>query len=251
MVEVLVCIGLMSVLLAFVMPAVSAAHRESRAIVCQSNARQLAASLISYASQHKGRFPPNLTAPAPAASWADPTRLGRLLPLPPEGSPPGASVYVCPEDAGARLSYSMNLWASSKFDKVFITRPPQGTRFDLGVRRSSEMLLITEAWSWQGTLSAGYKSPAIVGGWGAPGKRFGGGGGLPPFSAGRWGRVNCELDFSRHRRSDVTGSVTQPKGRVTVGFADGHVELRSNESLVNFNSGTLSGGCFWSPLDRP
>ena len=112
------------------------------------------------------------------------------------------------------------------------------------------MLLLVEAWSYFGTAASGYMSPPTVGSWGAPGRRFGAGGGLPSFPAGHRGLVNCELDFSRHRRRSGPGVRTQPRGRIVIAFADGHVEIHPNDDLADFTTATLTGRCIWSSLDR-
>ena len=249
--ELLVCIGIVGALLAILVPTVSAAQRQARVLQCQSNLRTLAQALLGYAAEHGGKFPPNTSLPAPGMSWADDARLGRWHPMPRPGQTDGASIYVCPNDRrGARRSYAMNLWASARCDRLLLRQsPPAGRLWRLGEYRTAQMVLLTEAWSQNGTAAAGFQSLAAIGVTGTPGQRFGGGGGLRPFNAGRFGRVNCELDYSRHRKGKGTG--VQPVGQISIAFGDGHVEMRTNDSLVNFTSGALTGGCFWSPQDLP
>lgn len=250
LVELLVTVGIVGALLALLMPSINAAQRKARELRCQANLRTLSQGLLAYATSNGGRFPPNRSLPAPALSWADPARLGGYIMLPPPG-PAEGSAYVCPDDRrGARRSYAMNAWASSRVDRFILRqRPPRGRLWRLGAARSSQMVLLIEAWSAYGTASTGFRSMDAVGITGTPGQRFGGGGGLRPFNAGRFGRVNCELDYTRHRQGKGAG--VQPIGRLAIAFGDGHVELRSNESLVEFTSGALTGDCFWSPLDEP
>jgi prepilin-type N-terminal cleavage/methylation domain-containing protein/prepilin-type processing-associated H-X9-DG protein len=57
LVELLVVIGIISVLVAALMPAFAAARRQSRAVVCLSNLRQFAAMFHEYVSENKGRAP--------------------------------------------------------------------------------------------------------------------------------------------------------------------------------------------------
>jgi prepilin-type processing-associated H-X9-DG protein len=82
-----------------------------------------------------------------------------------------------------------------------------------------------------------------------PGHRFGGGSGITPMiSAGRFGMVNCELTYCRHRARE--GKSTQPIGRVHIGYADGHVELKSNRELVNPITAVSTFDSLWTPRDR-
>ena len=250
MIELLVAVGIVSSLLAILIPTVSALNREARVVQCQANLRTLAQGLILYSTTNRGKFPPNMLLPAPGYTWADEARLGRYVALPPPGpADNGRSPYVCPDDrGGARRSYAMNVWASAKVDRFVLTqRPVRGTLWRATDLRSARTALLLEAWSSTGSASAGFRSPAAVGIPETAAKRFGGAGGLRPFSAGRFGRVNCELDYTRHRRSNGRG--VEPVGRVSIAFGDGHVELLSNDRLVTA-AGALTGACFWSPLDK-
>jgi hypothetical protein len=61
--------------------------------------------------------------------------------------------------------------------------------------------------------------------------------------AGRFGVVNSELPFARHRATGSTG------GRVFIGFADGHADLLSQETLVR-EDGRSSYVALWTPIDH-
>ena len=80
------------------------------------------------------------------------------------------------------------------------------------------------------------------------GQRFGGRGGVPPFSAGRFGQVNCELPYMRHRKG--AGKGIEPRGRVTMAFVDGHAELLPTDRLVD-GDGLSTGVCSWTTADIP
>jgi prepilin-type processing-associated H-X9-DG protein len=82
------------------------------------------------------------------------------------------------------------------------------------------------------------------------GQRFGGNGGIAPFRAGRFGLVNCELPYERHRDGGF-GSGVQPHGRANFAFGDGHVECLSDDILVNQTTGLTSGKCVWYAGDPP
>jgi prepilin-type N-terminal cleavage/methylation domain-containing protein/prepilin-type processing-associated H-X9-DG protein len=245
--ELLVVIGIIAVLVAALSPALSAARRQSRVAQCQSNIRHLAVGLIGYANDSNSRFPPNANWPSPQF-WCDEDRIGRFVPVP-RGSEPG--VFACPEDEGAKRSYAMNVWASSRVDPPVLNPPQKGRLWNYTVARPSQMVLLIEAWSFQGSLSTGFVCRQTVGGSGTPAQRFGAAGGLPPLKT-RWGFVNCDVTYALHRaRGDSSRAVTEPTGRSMVAFADGHVELLRNDELANPVAGTLTGAGYWSPSDWP
>lgn len=57
LVELLVVIGIIAVLIAFLLPALSRARENSRRTACLSNLHQLGAAMIMYANQYKDRLP--------------------------------------------------------------------------------------------------------------------------------------------------------------------------------------------------
>jgi prepilin-type N-terminal cleavage/methylation domain-containing protein/prepilin-type processing-associated H-X9-DG protein len=255
LVELLVVIGIIAVLMAILLSAATAARREARATQCKNNLRQLAMGLSFYAGEHKQKFPLNITVPAPGKMWHDDVRVGMYLPQPPVNVIPEVSVWICPEDEGARRSYAMNLWASSKIDS-FKPEPSWrkcGILWGPHCKGASALVLLVEAWSGNGSAMGGFAPNATVGTWPEdPGLRFGGGGGgAPPQARGRHKLVNCDLDYARHRKRTGPGVQTQPRGRTVIAFGDGHVELLGSDDLVDFYSGDLTGAAYWSPLDLP
>src|SRR4051794_33672760 len=58
LVELLVVIGIVAVLIAILLPALSKAQSQSRTVACLSNLRQLDASLIMYVNDNKGHVFP-------------------------------------------------------------------------------------------------------------------------------------------------------------------------------------------------
>ncbi len=58
LVELLVCIAILAVLVALLLPSLGSARESARAGVCSSNVRQLLLAIESYASDHRDRLPP-------------------------------------------------------------------------------------------------------------------------------------------------------------------------------------------------
>src|SRR5690349_478605 len=57
LVELLVVVGLIAVLIALLLPAVSSAREQARRARCLSNLHQIANGLVAYASNNEGLFP--------------------------------------------------------------------------------------------------------------------------------------------------------------------------------------------------
>ena len=213
--------------------------------------RQLAIALQGYAAANRHRYPPNLSFPSPGRFWYHDERIGRHVTytLEPGKSFPGG-VFVCPNDDNSVFSYSMNVWASSAIDPgILSTSPGAGRPWTCTVRNGSQMLLLAETWSGFGSAGAGFAATAFCGWRGStPGQRWGAGTGIvPTYNAGRWGQVNCELAYLRHRKRNAGGVGTQPIGRVNIAYADAHVEVRSNDQLADTVTGMSRNDTFWAP----
>ena len=57
LVELLVVIGIIAVLLAILLPAVSRAREQGRQIVCANNEKQIAAAIFMYVNDNRGQLP--------------------------------------------------------------------------------------------------------------------------------------------------------------------------------------------------
>jgi prepilin-type N-terminal cleavage/methylation domain-containing protein/prepilin-type processing-associated H-X9-DG protein len=255
LVELLVVIGIIAILVGLLMPSLARARAVARTTQCSSNLHQITLAFFEYAAVSNGRFPPNVSSPAPGLYWYDDDRIGRLLPAsrpPVPTGKPGGNIYICPEDpAPAYLSYSMNIWASCTVDSAITSATPAGETLWSGKpAQSSKLILLAESYSQSGSASTGWYAPATIGAAGlSAAARFGGSGGLaPPLNAKRWGNVTSELDFMRHRTAGAGGISTQPRGRLNIAYADGHVATRSNADLIK-GDGSITGDTYWSPLD--
>lgn len=246
LVELLVVIGIIATLIALLLPALSGSRKAAQTLLCASNVRQICTAMLGYASDNRGRFPPNVA--AQMTYWYDKDRVGEWFSQNASGIA-GGGALTCPEDEGSWRSYSMNHWASSKVDTTPLLRRQV---WSANIPNSSQLILITESWSSKGSPLAGWSSEPTVGKRGNDaGLMFGANGGITPYSAGRWGVVNCELAYNRHRNGNGIGSATgtRPVGRLNVGYADGHVETVSNADLADQQSGLSTFNSLWSALD--
>jgi prepilin-type processing-associated H-X9-DG protein len=202
--------------------------------------------MFIYASCNKGSLPINVLTPKPKY-WYDADRLGRIL-------SPSQPVYflggiaACPDDIGGVRSYSMNVWASSLADS-FIATNGTGSFWRLNAPRADRLILVAEKWSAATAVGGWATATTLASTKDSPGRRFGGGVGIAIFSSVHFGQANCELPYQRHRTTRGQGRGTQPVGRVNIGYADGHVALKSNSDLVDTSSGLSTMDSWWSPMD--
>ena len=266
LVELLTVIGIIALLLALMMPTLAAARRNAQAIVCANNIKNLGNALANYAALNKGYYPGNVG--ALNLYWYNRYAIGSYIKAPFEMSNSEqciGSVFECPSDLeGAVRSYSMNIYASAfvstYVQQALLSDPPMGQLWKQGVGDGSKMMLLVESFSCEdwpaenmatsvGTgITGSWSSPAVVGFVGAtPASRFIGGG---PLVEARFGQCASQLVYSRHRRPKEPGTLGDPVGRLNIAFADGHVELLSNDDLVDKQTGLSTFRAMWSPNDR-
>jgi prepilin-type processing-associated H-X9-DG protein/prepilin-type N-terminal cleavage/methylation domain-containing protein len=260
-VELLVVIGIIAVLLSLLMPALTKARASARTVQCASNLHQITTAMIAYANQYHGAFPPSSI--QIKQFWYQKDKLGSWLttPLVLADNTLADGVMKCPSDRDDAIrSYAMNVYASSYVstfvrDDLASDQPP-GKLFKLGVKASSQIILLTDSWSELdepedgSSAPVGYAAQALLGWEGKPGERFGAGDGIgwSGGTAGRFGIRSSQIDFSRHRTSP-NRSMTDPDGAANFAFADGHVSLMQSKELANFATGKSRYVALWSELD--
>jgi prepilin-type N-terminal cleavage/methylation domain-containing protein/prepilin-type processing-associated H-X9-DG protein len=274
LVELITVIGIISILIAFLMPALSAARRAAQATQCASNIRQLCMALINYSVEAKGNFPGNIG--AMNMYWYNSDAIGKYIKTTYQMSNSEqcvGGVFVCPADIAeppAVRSYAMNIWASGWVSQgvqnIANGSDPPGKLWNSAVGNSSAMILIVEQFSQEdwpnddqgssiGSGSTGkWSSKAITGlAGGLPGDRFVHGGQSIPA---RFGDCQSELCYFRHRPAKQNFGLGVAIGRLNIGFADGHVELLSDKDLVTIDRTATpeivrsTFRAMWSPNDR-
>jgi prepilin-type N-terminal cleavage/methylation domain-containing protein len=99
LIEVLVVIGIIALLVAILLPALSAARRQAQRTQCLSNLRQLASAMILYTNQNHYRFPFNPKPSDPSyATWPKGSFLMFWEAMQPLLTRDKRGVYVCPAD---------------------------------------------------------------------------------------------------------------------------------------------------------
>lgn len=183
LVELLLVIGIISILIGILLPVLSTARRSARDAKCKSNIRQVVIALHNYAADNKGKFPPNIYRDSGQISvgllpqvWNHYDRIGRYLPNSRVvRQSPGSEfhdslltpVLVCPEDEGASRSYAMNYFASCL---VQTTRgrieapnfPKAGTAWASNTKESSKLILVGEALSYFSDRMGGWVCGAYI-----------------------------------------------------------------------------------------
>ena len=124
LVELLVVIGIIAIVIAFLLPALAGARRQANVVACQSNMRQVGQLLLIYANHNQGWvYPVGVGDPEAPPGPGNLRRLGAALPVDQRWP-----VYVkgvdrwdsrllrCPldEDAPDGPSYALNYWIQAQ-----------------------------------------------------------------------------------------------------------------------------------------
>jgi prepilin-type N-terminal cleavage/methylation domain-containing protein/prepilin-type processing-associated H-X9-DG protein len=191
----------------------------------------------------------------------------------------GGGIMRCPSHPEGGRSYSMNYFASSVTSGRRISatkyewRGPGdpgdvsqglGRGFDAAVDFASSTLLISDAWGQYGKERDGqlrYYTEEVVGRYGLPGERFGGGTGTPSFDFhGNWrstgspelggelGVPKSYIPYYRHpRRNESFFDLT---GGSNMAFADGSARVESARELFDQDTGNSTYKVLWTLGDR-
>jgi prepilin-type N-terminal cleavage/methylation domain-containing protein/prepilin-type processing-associated H-X9-DG protein len=265
LVELLVVIGIIALLIAILLPALSAARRSARDLHCATNVRQLCTGLLAYAHQNRGKFPLNYDRSDVAGSawWTDEARIGQHLSgvtYNPVHWPTGnghesrgavGGVFACPNDDQAGRSYAMNSLASSPFTTASGSFTIYEATFPgCNVREAYKTVLVIEALAVMPS-AYGYVAHPTVGPSYSNAPLSWLFGEEPWFIAwgpeSRYGNTHVRLDYKNHRRREDGGSGIEPKGRLTIGYVDGHVSQKRHSELCDSNGSTLDS--LWSQRD--
>ena len=182
LVELLVVIGIIALLLAILMPALSRAKENANWVKCLSNLRQVGQAFLQYCNNNKGRFP-RAAANGDPADWifwedmpvgSSPTRkLDFSMIAPYLGIPVNPEVLRCPSDdvnarrpgTNYRFSYSSN-YLITRLPAAYNAYPGENSNplvLSQIVNASDKILLIDETpqtvddgcWAWMSTLGSG------------------------------------------------------------------------------------------------
>jgi prepilin-type processing-associated H-X9-DG protein len=260
--ELLVVIGIIAVLISLLLPALQGAKRSSQTVQCSSHMRTIAQALILYTNEYRGYFPPNTA--DEGMYWHQKVMIGKTIPSASQYDPSSVAggVMVCPADFDDSIrSYSINVFSSSLISHFVAPglekNPPQGKLYKLGVKQSSQIILLGETWSELNSSDSSGVNPApggvtdpawvaesVFGYFKRPGERFGAGTGMG-WGIGRFGSRATQITWYRHR-TKPNPSLLDPNGRANFAFVDGHVETLGHNDCADFTTGKSRMRALWS-----
>ena len=165
LVELLVVVGIITVLIAILLPALQKAREQARRVVCASNQRQICLAILNYAGQNHGILPrindPTQSLPRPAPSqaiiettdgWIDWSK-GELMPYVARDPGSRQRVFNCPSDPDPKVWVNRATGApqprnfSYSLNADLMSSTPSGTPGCLQlskVRQSEHKILVLE-----------------------------------------------------------------------------------------------------------
>ncbi|HEX8521928.1 MAG TPA: type II secretion system protein [Tepidisphaeraceae bacterium] len=267
LVELLVVIGIVAILIAFLVPALAMARSQAKTVACASNMRQLGSALLIYAGENKGSYPPNVG--SLYTFWTSTECIGKTIKsqFPSTDNTIAGGVMRCPSDLPQAVRcYSMNIFASGMVsayvEASLAETPSHGKLWKSNVSNGSHMILLIESFAVEDWPTSdeptpppnwkpiGISSPAVVG-WvpQRPAERFGYGG--SHFETKEiFGAQSAQVCYYRHRTGKSPAGLGEAYGKINIAFADGHVDLYSHDRLVNWSTGKSTYEAMWSPIDR-
>ncbi len=227
LVELLVVIGIISVLIALLLPALNKARDSAKLVTCLSNQRQIGLAIMNYATLYRGIVLPaaaNGYGPLPHSAggaepiWYEALRLSHCLEFDKNGN--GRYVLHCPSDERPDnyCSYGANRYVMGFFDPGWPNYPLR--RFSQ-LRNSSQLIMMGERGNIIDRIDT-YWSPPGTSVWVYSGMNL---------SAGYVG-----YDWTRHNRAFAIRLNRIYNGRATFLLADGHAQAFEGNFATNGNT---------------
>ncbi len=153
LIELLVVISIIALLVGILLPALSAARRTARSMICQNNLRQIGIGIWAYSYENQDLFPPAYMDGAQGSDWA--VMINAYLAQSGKDTYQDAEyqhqtkVLTCPEALidGGRLHYGANLlfmpvfpWSTAAGLKVYNTNDLVRTTETMMIGDASQML---------------------------------------------------------------------------------------------------------------
>ena len=257
LVELLVVIGIIAALIAMLLPALSKAREQARAVKCLSNIRQIAMATLSFCNVNKGQFPGPGTAGNTQTDWiawadtvtadenpSDPAYIDYSALQPYLGSKGDAlkELFRCESDDVEtrtantppkiyRYSYSMNsmLTRPSIYgSEPWLVNTKRGRTKIQEVRNSAQKLMVIEEHS--NSIDDGLWSAFILDTSVDPPAYYGRG-----FAAGGPANPTQNNPNQITERHQTKKDKKNPFGRGGAAFCDGHAEFVSSRELGDRN----------------
>jgi prepilin-type processing-associated H-X9-DG protein/prepilin-type N-terminal cleavage/methylation domain-containing protein len=236
LVELLVVIGIISVLIAMLLPALNKARQQAKQVQCASNMRQIGQALFMYANQNKGKLPPSqMYIPSDstygAGQWETILCKQRYLPTTAYQPTLDPSVLICPSstvlDADKHNplegNYSANQHLFGYYNGalapyngspgVYWRNKMTGVK-PARVHNAAGRIMVLEG-GYYYLISAYLSAPQL------PGYYVAGAASTNKVWDGSWGIYGGDAMLGRH-----------PNKTINVLFVDGHVSNTPAENLV-------------------